>query len=149
MPRRITTEQAPEAKPTGISKVLTEDWTVLVDAPEYDVPIVGFFSGGTGGDRQIRPGAAEMSSPLIVACVGEAAGEVYVRIRRTDSSEAYLAFNMPVEPRDSITIPLNGQFLLAGDVLEARAGSESAMLHVTVSWTEGQAEEDEVENTDV
>lgn len=147
--RRVTTEQAPEAKPTGISMVLSEDWTLLVDAPEYDVPIVGFFSGGTGGDRQVKPGAAEMSSPLIVTNVGTASGQVYVRIRRHNGSEAYLAYNMPVEPRDAITIPLNGQFLIAGDVLEARRDAGAAVLHCTVSWTEGQAEEDEVENADV
>jgi hypothetical protein len=54
-----------------------------------------------------------------------------------------------VEPGDTAVFPLNGQFLahepavLAGDYLDISASANSALV-ATVSYTEGQAEEDDV-----
>lgn len=62
---RITTEQAPSAKPIRVSKALTTDWTTFVDVPDYDVPVVGF-----GISRRIAPGVAEISSPVLVSNYG-------------------------------------------------------------------------------
>lgn len=54
-----------------------------------------------------------------------------------------LAENTPVEPRDVLVFPLNGQFLLSGDRLQVKANDDN-LLEVTVSYTEGQAEEDDL-----
>jgi hypothetical protein len=62
---RITTEQAPSAKPIRVSKALTTDWTTFIDVPDYDVPVVGF-----GISRRIAPGVAEISSPILVSNYG-------------------------------------------------------------------------------
>lgn len=59
---RITTEQAPSAKPVRVSKALTTDWTTFIDVPDYDVPVVGF-----GISRRIAPGVAEISSPILIS----------------------------------------------------------------------------------
>lgn len=58
--RRIVTEQAPSAKPVAVSLEVTDSWQMIIDAPEYDVPVVGF-----GTARRIAPGVAEVSSPLL------------------------------------------------------------------------------------
>jgi hypothetical protein len=62
---RITTEQAPSAKPIRVSKALTTDWTTFIDVPDYDVPVVGF-----GISRRIAPGVAEISSPVLISNYG-------------------------------------------------------------------------------
>lgn len=58
---RITTEQAPSAKPISVSLDVTTDWQTLIEVPDYDVPVVGF-----GSSRRIAPGVSEISSPLLV-----------------------------------------------------------------------------------
>jgi hypothetical protein len=59
------------------------------------------------------------------------------------TSTFILANESPVEINDVLIVPLNGQFLLTGDRLQVK-GSSSDGLHVTLSYTEGQAEEDDL-----
>jgi hypothetical protein len=54
-----------------------------------------------------------------------------------------VAENTPVEPRDVLVFPLNGQFLLTGDKLQVKAADDD-QLEITLSYTEGQAEEDDI-----
>lgn len=54
-----------------------------------------------------------------------------------------LAENIPVEPRDTLIFPVNGQFLLTGDRLQVRSSTDNSIM-ITLSYTEGQAEEDDV-----
>lgn len=221
--RRITTEQAPSAKPVSKSVAITTSWQLVADAPEYDVPVVGF-----GTERRIAPGVAEISSPLLVSNVGASSATVSVRLVRyaqpliADQTETdfgtftggtsyaendvvtlsndsqvlitgvtggvvtefdftsvgsdvpagtqltqinntgsgtgftvdveaanlvpqifLFASEYPVEPQDTVIIPLNGQFLLTGDRLEVQ-GSAADTLNATISFTEGQSEEDDI-----
>lgn len=75
--RRIRTEQAPSAKPVAVSLNLTTDWQMIIDAPEYDVPVVGF-----GTARRIAPGVAEISSPLMVTNLTGTSASVSCRVFR-------------------------------------------------------------------
>jgi len=75
--RRIVTEQAPSAKPVGITVSATTDWQTVIDVPEYDVPVVGF-----GTQRRIAPGVAEISSPMLASNKDTETGKVSVRIIR-------------------------------------------------------------------
>lgn len=59
---RITTEQAPSAKPISVSANLTTDWITFAEVPDYDVPVVGF-----GVSRRVAPGVGEMSGPILLS----------------------------------------------------------------------------------
>lgn len=59
---RITTEQAPSAKPISSSLELTTEWQTIIDVPDFDVPVVGF-----GIVRRIAPGIVEISSPILIS----------------------------------------------------------------------------------
>jgi len=59
---RITTEQAPSAKPLATSRNLTTDWITFAEIPDYDIPVVGF-----GISRRIAPGVGEVSSPILLS----------------------------------------------------------------------------------
>lgn len=233
---RIVTEQAPSAKPVSVSLKVTDQWTTIIDAPDYNVPVVGF-----GTTRRIAPGVAEISSPLMISNLHTQSSNIFVRIIRgeryivdaqdeTDyddttgngtfnggtgfttsdvitlvnnatidvdavSGGAVTEFTIltvgnrifrdgnaqtsiglfsstggtgsgfvltarennydptdglysltneyPVEPRDTMIIPLNGQFLLTGDRLQVKA-TDNDRLIATISYTEGQSEEDDV-----
>jgi len=232
---RITTDQAPSAKPVSISVNVTDQWQTIIDAPDYDVPVVGF-----GTTRRIAPGVSEISSPLMVANIIGATSNISVRIVKSDryiidaqdetnynnvssngtfsggvghaindtitldngatllvdaiSSGAVTQFTIqtvgsrvardgngesvltqvissgtgedftltarennydttdgifllantyPVELRDTMIIPLNGQFLLTGDRLQIKATANNQLV-ATISYTEGQSEEDDI-----
>lgn len=55
----------------------------------------------------------------------------------------FLVNNFPVEASDTQVIPLNGQFFQTGDRLQVISDTEG-VLHATISYTEGQAEEDDL-----
>ena len=232
---RITTDQAPSAKPVSISVKVTNQWQTIIDAPDYDVPVVGF-----GTTRRVAPGVSEISSPLMVANIIGATSNISVRIVKSDryiidaqdetnynnvssngtfsggvghaindtitldngatllvdaiSSGAVTQFTIqtvgsrvardgngesvltqvissgtgedftltarennydttdgifllantyPVELRDTMIIPLNGQFLLTGDRLQIKATANNQLV-ATISYTEGQSEEDDI-----
>jgi hypothetical protein len=232
---RITTDQAPSAKPVSISVNVTDQWQTIIDAPDYDVPVVGF-----GTTRRVAPGVSEISSPLMVANIIGATSNISVRIVKSDryiidaqdetnynnvssngtfsggvghaindtitldngatllvdaiSSGAVTQFTIqtvgsrvardgngesvltqvissgtgedftltarennydttdgifllantyPVELRDTMIIPLNGQFLLTGDRLQIKATANNQLV-ATISYTEGQSEEDDI-----
>ncbi len=232
---RITTDQAPSAKPVSISVNVTDQWQTIIDAPDYDVPVVGF-----GTTRRVAPGVSEISSPLMVANIIGATSNISVRIVKSDryiidaqdetnynnvssngtfsggvghaindtitldngatllvdaiSSGAVTQFTIqtvgsrvardgngesvltqvissgtgedftltarennydttdgifllantyPVELRDTMIIPLNGQFLLTGDRLQIKATANNQLV-ATISFTEGQSEEDDI-----
>jgi len=232
---RIITDQAPSAKPVSLSVKVTDQWQTIIDAPDYDVPVVGF-----GTTRRVAPGVAEISSPLMVANiigatsnisvriikaeryiidaqdetnydntsfngtfsggVGHTAGDIITldsgttilvddvssgtvtqftiqtvgsRVSRDGNGESILNqvitsgsgedFSLtarennydttdgiflltneyPVELRDTMIIPLNGQFLLTGDRLQIKASAIDELI-ATISYTEGQSEEDDI-----
>lgn len=72
---RITTEQAPSAKPLRVSKELTTSWQTFIDVPDYDVPVVGF-----GISRRIAPGIAEVSSPILISNFSTTSANCDIRI---------------------------------------------------------------------
>jgi len=146
MPRAlIVTSQAPVAKQIGVTLALTTTEAIMVEAPGYTVPLLGF----NAGTRTAR-GVAEFSSPLLVTNVTTVAATFTARIIRISPAGTFVIANgITVEPNDTVIFPLNGQFLLrentqvAGDYLDIKA-SANASLVATVSFTEGQAEEDDV-----
>mgnify|MGYP000090652471 CR=1 FL=1 len=137
MARTITAEQAPSAKPIGISLVVPDTWATIIDAPEYDIPKVGFSS-----EREIAPGVVEIASSLLLTNVtdnGNITAEV--KIVRSDGDESVVMPAIKIPVGDTIAAPVQGQFLLTGDLLQVKASS-GASIHATLSVTEGQAEEE-------
>ena len=57
----ITTSQAPDAKPVAINEIVTTNWQVIADVPNYKVPELVF-----GGSETIEPGVGEIISPLVL-----------------------------------------------------------------------------------
>lgn len=135
----IITSQAPDAKPIAVSRELTDEWDVIIEVPSFEVPEESF-----GGGRVIVPGVAEIISPLLVSNVTDTTSKLSIRIYR-QATETYfvLANEIQVPGRDIIAIPLNGQFILTGDRLEVKA-LDLNQLNITLSFTIGQAEQDDV-----
>ena len=135
----ITTSQAPDAKPVAINKVVSTNWQVLIEVPQYEVPELVF-----GGSTTVEPGVGEVISPLILCNTTANTVNVDVRTHREDvNAEFYILRNMPVPAYQTSAIPLNGQFLKSGDTLEILADTDLA-VHATLSFTLGQSEEDDV-----
>ena len=74
---RITTEQAPSAKPISYSDNLTINWITFAEIPDYDVPVVGF-----GISRRVAPGVGEFSGPILLTNYFVDTAKVDVRIVR-------------------------------------------------------------------
>tara|TARA_Y100000385_G_C12836297_1_gene526807 strand:+ start:43 stop:468 length:426 start_codon:yes stop_codon:yes gene_type:complete len=135
----ITTSQAPDAKPVAVNKVVSTNWQVLIEVPQYEVPELVF-----GGSTTVEPGVGEVISPLILCNTTANTVNIDVRTHREDTNaEFYILRNMPVPGYQTTAIPLNGQFLKSGDTLEILADADLA-IHSTLSFTLGQSEEDDV-----
>jgi hypothetical protein len=135
----IVTSQAPDANPVGKSLELTTLWTSLITVPNYEIPDETF-----GGLTIVVPGVAEIISPLLVCNKSASTAKVSIRIFRAETSSIFTIANlMPIGSNDILPIPLNGQFIYTGDILEVKADVNSA-LDVTISYTLGQAEQDDV-----
>jgi len=137
----IITSQAPDAKPVGVSKSITNlGWTILIEVPNYEIPEETF-----GGGTITVPGVAEIISPLLISNVSAASIEVDIRIYRSEDTTNYLlATQLPIPPFDILPLPLNGQFIATGDRLEITCDAASG-INVTISYTVGQAEQDDVD----
>ena len=118
---------------------MTTNWQVLVDVPQYEVPELVF-----GGSTTVEPGVGEIISPLILCNTTNATVTIDVRTHRDNvNQEFYILRNMPVAAYQTTAIPLNGQFLASGDTLEIKSDTDLA-VHSTISFTQGQAEENDV-----
>jgi len=133
----ITTQQAPSAKPVNVVEFVTSTFKDLITVDDYQVPIVGF-----GGSTELQPGAAEITSPLVLSNVTTTAVKITAQIE-SDGVAYPLANEIIVEPNDIVYIPLNGQFLLSetNDKLQIKA-NVSAASTAFVSYTQGEAEQD-------
>lgn len=139
----ISTSQAPDAKPVAKNLTLTVDWQELVSAPKYEVPELVF-----GGDVVQVPGVAEIISPLIISNRTITTERVSVRIFRYNETANtgnyfFVANELAIPAYDVLAFPLNGQFFNPGDLLEVKCSSNNA-FDVTLSYTLGQAEQDDV-----
>jgi len=135
----IQTSQAPDAKPVAVNKVVSTNWQVLADVPNYEVPELVF-----GGSTTVEPGVGEIISPLILCNTTNSTVLIDVRLHREDvNAEFYVLRQLPVPGYQTIPIPLNGQFLKSGDTLEILADTDLA-VHATLSFTQCQSEEDDV-----
>lgn len=138
----ITTSQAPDAKPVGVSKFVNTEWTTLIEVPRYEIPEETF-----GGGTIIVPGVAEIITPLIITNTTPISLTVDVRIhRQLDGLDYLIATQLPVPGYDILPLPLNGQFIASGDRLEITSNASSGIV-VTISFTVGQAEQDDVDGT--
>jgi len=135
----IVTSQAPDAKPVAISKSLTDEWQIVVDVPDFEVPEESF-----GGGRVVVPGVAEIISPMLVSNITDTTSKLSIRLFRKETETFFfLANEVQIPGRDVVAIPLNGQFILTGDRLEVKALADE-QLNITMSFTIGQAEQDDV-----
>jgi len=135
----ITTSQAPDAKPVAVNLVVSTNWQVIIEVPQYEVPELVF-----GGSTTVEPGVGEVISPLILCNTTANTVNIDVRVHRDDvNQEFYILRLLPVPGYQTIPIPLNGQFLKSGDTLEIKADTDLA-VHSTLSFTLGQSEEDDV-----
>ena len=139
MTETIITSAAPDAKPVTVSITATTAWVTIVTVPQYQVPSSGYFGSGDA----VVPGLAEMITPLMCANTGTVTAALSVRIVRSSGATSMLANALPVPPNDALALPINGQFLLTDDVLQIKASANS-ILDVTMSYTVGQAEQDDV-----
>ena len=143
----IITSQAPDARPIGVSKSITNlGWTILIDAPNYQIPEETF-----GGGTIIVPGVAEIISPLLISNITASNITVDIRIYREfdsngnpDGTNYLIAAQLPIPSFDILPLPLNGQFIATGDRLEIISNAASG-INVTISYTVGQAEQDDVD----
>jgi hypothetical protein len=107
--------------------------------PDYEIPDESF-----GGLTITVPGVAEIISPLLVCNKSASTAKISVRIFRAEDSTLFTIANaLPIPSNDILPIPLNGQFIYNGDILEVLADTNSA-LDVTISYTLGQAEQDDI-----
>ena len=135
----VVTSQAPDAKPVAKNIVLSTNWQEIIRTPQYEVPELVF-----GGSTTIEPGVGEVISPLILCNTTASTVLVDVKMYRyVENTTFYIIRQMPVPAYDTIPLPLNGQFLKTGDILEAKADANLA-VHATMSFTLGQSEEDDV-----
>lgn len=135
----ITTTQAPDAKPIGLSYSVLDDWDPLITVPSYEIPELVF-----GGETVIVPGVAEVISPMLLSNKTASTETVSLRIFRTDANTYFTVVNeLPIPANDILALPLNGQFIYTGDVLEIKASALNS-VDMTISYTVGQAETDDV-----
>lgn len=134
----IVTKNPPDSKPVGVSASLTTANTLLIEVPDYEVTENVF-----GITSQIVPAVAEIIAPVLVVNKTSTTANVTIQIDRTGNTTFYVAFNMPVPANDLILVPLNGHVLQTADELIARASANNA-LDITVSYTVGQAEQDDI-----
>ena len=135
----ITTSQAPDAKPVASNLEVTTNWQVIIEVPDYEVPELVF-----GGSTTVETGVGEVISPLMLC--NYTANTVYVDLqsfRFTTGDYFYILRNFPVPGFDTVPIPINGQFFKSGDLLNLKCSVDDA-VHATLSFTLGQAEEDDV-----
>lgn len=137
----IITSQAPDAKPVGVSKSISNaGWTTLIEVPNYQIPEETF-----GGGTIVVPGVAEIISPLLISNISATSKTVDIRIyRESDTTNYLVASQLPIPAYDILPLPLNGQFIASGDRLEITCDSASG-INVTISYTVGQAEQDDVD----
>jgi hypothetical protein len=135
----VSTSQAPDAKPIGLSVALTTDWETIIDIPSFEVPELVF-----GGDTIVVPGVGEIISPMIITNIDTQTVDVSVRIYRASSDTTFIIANeLPVPAFDVLPLPLNGQFIYTGDTVDVKASANGA-ANITISYTVGQAEQDDV-----
>ena len=140
---RLITSQAPDAKPIGVTKSISDaSWTTLIEVPEYEIPEETF-----GGGTITVPGVAEIISPLLITNTTASSATVDIRIYRyIDTTNYLIASELPIPAYDILPMPLNGQFIASGDKLEVISSIASG-INVTISYTVGQAEQDDVDGT--
>ena len=135
----ITTTQAPDAKPVARSFILSTNWQTMIEVPNYEVPELVF-----GGSTTTEPGVGEVISPLMLCNITANTVLVDVEVHReAENAEFYLVRNLQIPGYETIPLPLNGQFFKSGDLLNLKADTNLA-VHATLSFTLGQAEEDDV-----
>lgn len=135
----IVTSQAPDAKPVAKSFTLTTNWQTMIEVPQYEVPELVF-----GGSTTIEPGVGEVISPLMICNFTANTVAVDVRTYRyVENDTFWIVRNLQVPAYDTIPLPLNGQFFKSGDLLELKADTNLS-VDVTLSFTVGQSEEDDV-----
>lgn len=137
----LITSQAPDAKPIGVSKsVSSATWAVLIETPNYQIPEETF-----GGGTIVVPGVSEIISPLLISNISPQSVTVDIRMFREAANTYFLvAANLRVPAFDILPLPLNGQFIASGDRLEIKSSVNDA-VNVTISYTVGQAEQDDVD----
>lgn len=136
----IQTSLAPDAKPVTVSKTLDINWQTLVTVPQYEVPRQSF-----GGGNYIVAGVGEVISPLLASNKALVTSNISLRVYRYEQQQFFTILNeVPIPTYDMVPFPLNGQFFKSGDVLQAKSDKDDA-IDVMMSFTVGQAEEDDVE----
>jgi hypothetical protein len=135
----IQTSQAPDAKPIGLSKKLSTELETIIEVPSFEVPQQSF-----GGGSIVVPGVAEIISPMLLCNFTSSTETVTIKVYRADADDDFFIVNqIPVPAFDILPIPLNGQFIYTGDLLMV-SGSANNAIDITISYTVGQAEEDDV-----
>lgn len=138
MSELVVTTQAPAAKPVSVFKSVPDTYTDIITVDRYEIPVTGFAA-----ETRVAPGVAEVTSAVTVSNTTNSTVRFDLRILR-DSTEFLISDQFPVEPNEMVFVPINGHFFLSEseDTLQIRANTGGA-LTVMMSFTQGQAEEDD------
>lgn len=143
----IVSDQPPVAKARGISVEATTAWLTIIEASNFSTLRTGF---GSAGERRFAPGVCEVSSALFFANKSGTGRAVSARVLRANGDISILVPAMVVEANDTLQAPINGTFLLNDSTVDGGQGDRLQVLcaandavDVTVSWTEGQGEDED------
>jgi len=114
---------------------VTVDGVSNASVNAFTLDSVGVFVADTNVLNEISSNALGQNFSITVA-------EVNLEIGNGEGVY-YFANEIPVQHQDTLIIALNGQFFTTGDQLQVRAGNDDVM-HAFISYTEGQAEEDDL-----
>jgi hypothetical protein len=135
----IQTSQAPDAKPIGVSITLSDQWQTIIEVPSYEIPEESF-----GGGTVVVPGVAEIISPMLICNRSNFTQDISIKIYRNDSEISFFVANqLKIPANETMFFPLNGQFIYTGDLLEILC-SGNDVVDMTLSYTVGQAEQDDI-----
>ena len=134
--------ERPAGVPFSKSIQVTDVETELFEVPYYKaLPQTGSLSGNQA--LIDLPVLFEFSAPIqVVNTDATETISITVKIVRSNSDEAHLAFNFPVHPRDTLHISASGHHLFTGDKLFVQASAPTG-LDLIVSGFRGQTELDD------
>jgi len=134
----ITTREPPVGHPKRRSNTVGTSLANILSVDDYEVTrtVAGVTTTETVG------GIVEIAAPLFLCNRSASTCWVSVRItRQSGATNSYLVYEQDIPARETLQVPVNGQFLLTGDTLQLVAQTADS-IDYTISWTQGEAEAD-------
>ena len=129
-----------EGHASSDSITLINGATVSVDAVDAEGTVTEFTITSVGSEVLVGDTLTQAFTDGLGVDFSITIGEVNQNL---SAATFTLVNELPVEPFDTFVIPFNGQFFSTGDLLQVQADSNN-FLDALISYTEGQAEEDDL-----